>query len=86
MKTLGIFEAKTKLSQICEEVAETRESVTVTKRGKPLVRIDPIESERMTIRERRAVYDAENRREPTDGEDFTPPPRSDEVSAFRMEE
>jgi prevent-host-death family protein len=42
MKTLGIFEIKTKLSQICDEVARTGESVLVTKRGKPLVRIDPL--------------------------------------------
>ena len=42
VKTLGIFEIKTKLSQICDNVARTGESVLVTKRGKPLVRIDPL--------------------------------------------
>lgn len=42
MKALGIFEIKTKLSQICDDVARTGESVLVTKRGKPLVRIDPL--------------------------------------------
>lgn len=42
MKTFGIFEIKTKLSSICEEVARTGESVLVTKRGKPFVRIEPI--------------------------------------------
>jgi prevent-host-death family protein len=42
MKTLGIFEIKTKLSQICDEVAASGESVLVTKRGKPFVRIDPL--------------------------------------------
>lgn len=43
MKRLGIFEIKTKLSQVCEEVAQTGESVLVTRRGKPLVRIDPLD-------------------------------------------
>ncbi len=42
MQSFGIFEIKTRLSQICERVAATGESVLVTKRGKPFVRIDPI--------------------------------------------
>lgn len=42
MRALGIFEIKTKLSQICEDVARTHEAVLVTKRGKPFVRIVPI--------------------------------------------
>ncbi len=45
MKTLGIFEIKTRLSQVCEEVAQTGESVLVTRRGEPLVRIDPLSRE-----------------------------------------
>ncbi|NBB90014.1 MAG: type II toxin-antitoxin system prevent-host-death family antitoxin [Spirochaetes bacterium] len=45
MKTLGIFEIKTRLSRICEEVAQTGESVLVTRRGRPLVRIDPLSHE-----------------------------------------
>ena len=42
MNTIGIFEAKTKLSQICEEVHKTKEPVLITKRGAPFVRIEPI--------------------------------------------
>jgi prevent-host-death family protein len=42
MKTMGIFEIKTKLSQVCDDVASTGESVLITKRGKPFVRIDPL--------------------------------------------
>ena len=53
MKTLGIFEAKTKLSEVCKEVAETHEPVIVTKRGKPLVRIGPIEERYPSVKERR---------------------------------
>lgn len=45
VKTLGIFEIKTRLSRICEEVAQTGESVLVTRRGRPLVRIDPLSHE-----------------------------------------
>jgi prevent-host-death family protein len=42
MRAFGIFEIKTKLSQICEEVARTNEEVLVTRRGRPFVRIVPI--------------------------------------------
>ena len=45
MKSVGLFEAKTRLSEICEQVSKTGEAVTVTRRGKPLVRIDPIPDE-----------------------------------------
>lgn len=44
MNTIGMFEAKTKLSQICEQVHETHEPVLVTKRGVPFVRIEPLAS------------------------------------------
>ena len=43
MKTLGIYDAKTRLSEICEQVAQTGEPVVVTRRGVPLVQIDPVE-------------------------------------------
>lgn len=43
MKNIGLFEAKTKLSEICERVKKERQPVLITKHGKPLVRIDPIE-------------------------------------------
>jgi prevent-host-death family protein len=44
MNTIGIFEAKTKLSQVCEQVYETKEPVLITKRGVPFVRIEPLRS------------------------------------------
>ena len=86
MKTVGIFEAKTKLSQLCEEVAETHEPVLVTRRGTPFVRIDPLEDSPATIKERRAAYNVRyGQSEKRDKEDFEPTPRSDEVSAFKVE-
>lgn len=42
MKSVGIFEAKTKLSGLCEEVASTGRPLLVNKRGKPLVMISPL--------------------------------------------
>ena len=87
MKQVGIFEVKTRLSEICEEVASTHEPVTVTKRGKPLVRIDPVETAPMTIRERREAYVvAHGRDEQDDPVDFEPPERSQEIADFSLED
>ncbi len=46
MKSVGLFEAKTKLSEICSQVAAGGGPVVVTRRGKPLVRIEPIPASR----------------------------------------
>ncbi len=87
MKTVGIFEAKTKLSEICEEVATSHESVLVTRRGTPLVRIDPVESPIGTIKERRAVYMAgKGKTERRDKKDFEPAVRSKDVLDFDIED
>jgi prevent-host-death family protein len=39
VKTVGLFEAKTKLSEICDQVAKTGEPVIVSRRGRPLVKV-----------------------------------------------
>lgn len=43
MKSLGIFETKNRLSEVCEEVLRNREPLIVTRHGKPMVRIVPYE-------------------------------------------
>jgi prevent-host-death family protein len=45
MKSLGLFEARNRLSEVCEQVASTGEPCLVTRRGRPLVRIVPVEAE-----------------------------------------
>jgi prevent-host-death family protein len=40
-KTIGIFEAKTRFSELCEQVAKTGKEIVVTRRGKNVVRILP---------------------------------------------
>ena len=42
MERIGLFEAKTKLSELCERVAVKGEPIVITRRGRPLVRIEPI--------------------------------------------
>jgi prevent-host-death family protein len=60
MTEIGLFEAKTKLSEICARVAAQKAPVIVTKRGKPLVRIEPLDSRRAggkSVWDRRAEYE-----------------------------
>lgn len=62
MRDVGIFEAKTKLSELCEVVHRTGESILVTRRGKPFVRIVPLEESRDTgsaVWEARERFDSE---------------------------
>ena len=87
MKTIGIFEAKTKLSEVCEEVVRTNMPVMITRRGAPLVCIEPVREQRLTIKERRAAYmNSHGAAENDDPVDFEPAARSGEQAAFRIEE
>jgi len=84
MRTVGIFEAKTKLSEICEEVARTGVGVVVTRRGKPLVRISPVADDRLvSVWEDRATYIASHG---PMREELEIPPRSDEVPASPLDD
>lgn len=88
MEPVGIFEAKAKLTDLCEQVASRRESVVITRRGKPLVRIVPIEEgQGPSILERLTRYQetyALSESEP-DAE-FEPAARSRQLSRFQMDE
>lgn len=55
---MGVFDIKTRLSEVCDEVARTGEPVLVTRRGKPFVRIAPLESSDETPS---AVWEARER-------------------------
>jgi prevent-host-death family protein len=80
MKSVGLFEAKTRLSELCAEVVKAGDSLVVTRRGVPWVRIEPIKEQRMTISERRAEYMAQHGHdEVVDEQDFALPARSGEL-------
>jgi len=83
MKTVGIFEAKTRLSEICDEVARSGNSVVVTRRGKPLVRIDPVAGDRFSVWEDRAEYIASQGRMK---EEFDIPPRDRQLPASPLDD
>lgn len=74
MRNIGLFETKTRLSEICQAVHEKGETIIVTRRGKPYVRIEPIAKDKQPhgVWEAREKHLAETG--PLDG-DFSPPPR-----------
>jgi prevent-host-death family protein len=77
MKMIGVFEAKTKFSKICDEVARSGRSVLVTKRGHPLVRIDPLPSYTTA---KSQVWEAREQFDPSElpERDFTAPSRPED--------
>jgi prevent-host-death family protein len=83
MTTVGIFEAKAKLSEICEAVARSGESVVVTRRGKPLVRIVPVAADSFSVWEVREKYVARKGRMT---EEFEIPPRSVELPSSHLDD
>jgi prevent-host-death family protein len=42
MRSVGLFEAKTKLSELCDRVDRRGEAVTITRRGRAIARLVPI--------------------------------------------
>ena len=50
MKTVGTYEAKTHLPSLLTQV-ERGESITITKRGKPIARLVPVAHERKDVRQ-----------------------------------
>ena len=50
MKQIGVYEAKTHLPRLLDEV-ERGESVTITRHGKPVARLVPIERRKRSVSE-----------------------------------
>lgn len=82
MKTVGLFEAKTKLSEICLEVAEAGEVYTITRRGTPLVQIVPVTRTDSTVTVWQALAEWK-RVHGALAEDFEPPPRTADADSYR---
>jgi len=50
MKQVGVYEAKTQLPRLLDEV-EQGETITITRYGRPIARIVPLHGERRTVKE-----------------------------------
>ncbi len=88
MRTLGVLEARTDFSAIVTEVENTGQAVTITKHGRPVVRIVPAMAQaRLTRAQRRtlieetlAMRDAQPETEPFDIREALGRDRGDEWS------
>lgn len=52
MKTIPAARAKTELLGLLDSVARTRREIVITKRGKPIARIAPLERKRASLKSR----------------------------------
>ncbi len=50
MKQVGVYEAKTHLPQLLDEV-ERGETITITRHGRPIARVVPVHGPRRTVQE-----------------------------------
>ena len=50
MKQVGVYEAKTQLSRLLDEV-EQGETITITRYGRPIARLVPLTGRRRTVKE-----------------------------------
>ena len=78
MKSVGLFEAKTKLSELCQEVAASGVGFIITRRGEPLVRLEPVHdqhAQRESIWVKRERHLQEYGLLEPDEPDFELPPR-----------
>jgi prevent-host-death family protein len=48
MKQIGVYEAKTRLPRLLDEV-ERGESITITRHGRPIARLVPVSSPRRSV-------------------------------------
>lgn len=77
--TIGIFEAKTHFSQLCDQVSSTGQALVVERRGKALVMISPVpSSSRREGEDILAAWERWTTEHPDAEEDFP------EVSALRI--
>lgn len=64
MEEIGLFTAKTRLSELCAKVAGTGEPICITRRGQPWVQLCPLAKDppKPGIWELREQYEEENGR------------------------
>jgi len=75
MKTIGLFDAKNRFSELCETVAATSEPVVVTRRGRPLVQVVPVKQDSEMSAVWASVEDGRTKYGPL-ADEFDLPPRA----------
>ncbi|MEM8868309.1 MAG: type II toxin-antitoxin system Phd/YefM family antitoxin [Verrucomicrobiota bacterium] len=84
MDMVALYDAKNRLSELCNQVSKTGEPCVISRRGKPVVKLVPIEADESdasvwdTVEESQARYGALD-------EDFVLPKRSEEMRSNPFE-
>lgn len=76
MDMVALYDAKNRLSELCNQVTETGQPCVISRRGKPLVKLVPIEDENCTESVWDTVEEAQARYGDLD-EDFVLPKRAE---------
>lgn len=86
MDSVALYDAKNRLSEICNQVTETGEPCIISRRGKPIVKLVPVDDPEdesnsvwATVEESQAKYG------PLD-QDFELPERSSEMRPSPLED
>jgi prevent-host-death family protein len=78
MEPVALYDAKNRLSELCNRVVETGEACVISRRGRPIVKLVPFEEPGRAGSVWGTVEESQARYGPL-GEDFDLPPRVREV-------
>ncbi|MGB0743555.1 MAG: type II toxin-antitoxin system Phd/YefM family antitoxin [Opitutales bacterium] len=85
MESVALYDAKNRLSELCSKVTETGEPCIISRRGKPIVKLVPVDEPNQTKSVWGTVEEAQAKYGPLD-EDFELPERSNGMRPSPLEE
>lgn len=85
MESFALYDAKNRLSELCNKVSESREPCIISRRGRPIVKLVPVDEAGPEASVWGSVEEAQAKYGPLDAE-VELPPRSSEVRPSPLEE
>lgn len=85
MESFALYDAKNRLSELCNQVAETGEPCLISRRGKPIVKLVPYQDEAAESSVWGSVEEAQAKYGPL-SEDFEQPGRGSEMRPSPLED
>ena len=68
METFALYDAKNRLSELCKQVVETGEPCVISRRGRPIVKLVPVDEEATRASVWETVEEAQAKYGPLDAE------------------
>lgn len=85
MKSVALYDAKNRLSELCNQVTETGEPCVISRRGKPIVKLVPFDDAEADDSIWGSVEEAQAKYGPLDA-DIGLPERSSEIRPSPLED